>query len=144
MRMRMWCLGFMLAVCSAEIAQGSADESCSAMAYRDQNQIDTKIGIRDVQGVAIDAANVPVPGVCVGVFTEPDHRLILTVMSDDRGKFRLPGIGRGTYRLVAEYQAFGAANSLVVVGKRGERSVVIRMLPRRIDSTSYIEKSISR
>jgi|SwirhisoilCB1_FD_contig_41_7227672_length_573_multi_1_in_0_out_0_2 hypothetical protein len=142
--MRMWRLGFMVAVCSAVIAQGSADESCSAMAYGDQNQIGTKIRIRYVQGVAIDAANVPVPGVCVGVFTEPDHRLIGTVKTDDSGKFRLPSIGRGTYRLVAEYQAFGVANSLVVVGTRGEKSVVVRMRPRGIDSTSYIEKSSPR
>src|SRR6476469_559780 len=134
----------MVAVCSAVIAQGSADESCSAMAYGDQNQIGTKIRIRYVQGVAIDAANVPVPGVCVGVFTEPDHRLIGTVKTDDSGKFRLPSIGRGTYRLVAEYQAFGVANSLVVVGTRGQKSVRRPIPPGGNDSTRLNQKSSPR
>jgi Carboxypeptidase regulatory-like domain len=105
-------LGFVVAACLALVIQASANGPCAAMAYRDQNQVDTKIRIHDVKGVVIDGVSVPIPGVCVGVFAEPDHRLLATAKTDADGKFRLPSIGRGTYRLVAEYQGFGVANSL--------------------------------
>jgi hypothetical protein len=137
-------LGFVVAACLIVVTQASANEPCTAMAYRDQNQVDTKIHIQDVKGVAIDEGSVPIPGVCVGVFAEPDHRLIAIARTDANGKFRLPSIGRGTYRLVAEYQGFGVANSTIIVGKKGENSVVVRMRPAGIDSTSYVEKAVPR
>jgi len=126
------------------VAQAAANESCAGMAYRDQRQIDTKIRVHDLRGVAIDEQNVPVPGVCVGLFTESDHKLIATIRTNDGGIFRFRSISRGTYRLVAECQAFGAANSLVIVGWRGERSIVVRMRTVGIDTTSYVEKSVPR
>src|SRR5690242_17904735 len=96
-------LGFVVAACFTVVGQASASVPCTAMAYRDQNQVDTKIHIHDVKGATIDEGSRPIPGVCVGVFAEPDHRLIATAKTDADGKFRLPSIGRGTYRLVAEY-----------------------------------------
>jgi len=35
--------------------------SCAAMVYGDQNQIDTKLRVRDLKGIVIDEQNVPVP-----------------------------------------------------------------------------------
>ena len=55
--------------------------------------------------------------------------------TDDNGKFRFQRIGRGMYRLVAEYPAFGTANTVAIVGGQGERSLVVRMRPAGIDTT---------
>ena len=79
-------------------------ELCAKMSYVDQNQIDTRIRIRRVAGVALEQSG-PVPGVCVGLFAEPDHELINAVATNDHGAFTFPKVPKGTYRIVATYDA---------------------------------------
>ena len=53
--------------------------------------------------------------VCVGLFTEADHRLIAATKTNDEGEFKLNNIAPGQYRLVTKCEAFGAANARVRV-----------------------------
>jgi hypothetical protein len=118
--------------------------SCEAMVYRDQNQIDTKLRVRDLKGIAIDEQNVPVPGFCVGLFSEPGHRLVSVTTTSDDGTFKFRAAAKGTYRLVAQYDGLGVANSVVIIGTGGRKSLTIRMRPKGIDTTSYFEAADPR
>jgi len=109
------------------------------MVYGDQNQIDTKLRVRDLKGIAIDEQNVPVPGVCVGLFSEPGHKLMSVTTTSDDGTFKFRAAAKGTYRLVAQYDSLGVANSVVIIGTGGRKSLTIRMRPKGIDTTSYFE-----
>ncbi|MGA7412463.1 MAG: carboxypeptidase-like regulatory domain-containing protein [Bryobacteraceae bacterium] len=91
-----------------------------------------------LSGKAIDGEGVPVPGVCVGLFTEGDHRLIIANATGPDGDFKLGEVPKGRYRLVAKCEAFGAANARVRIG-RGATSVILKMRPAGIDTTSFIE-----
>jgi hypothetical protein len=135
---RLFVFSAMFGVIGFSRARGSGN-SCVAMVYRDQNQVDTKLRVRDLKGIAIDEQNVPVPGVCVGLFSEPEHRLVSVTTTSDDGKFKFRASAKGTYRLVAQYDGLGIANSVVIVGTGGRKSLTIRMRPRGIDTTSYFE-----
>jgi len=50
----------MFAAIGSSHVRGSGS-SCAAMVYGDQNQIDTKLRVRDLKGIVIDEQNVPVP-----------------------------------------------------------------------------------
>ncbi len=116
-----------------------AGQSCGDMRYENRNQIDYgPIRVRQLLGRAIDRDQTPVPGVCVGVFTEPDHKFIRAVETNGDGEFRLGTVPSGVYRLVAKYGGFGTANALLRFG-RGKSELVLRMRPAGIDTTSYIE-----
>ena len=108
------------------------------MSYDNRNQIDYgPLKLRSLQGKAVDPDGVPVPGVCVGLFTESDHRLIVATATLANGEFQMKDAPTGYYRLVAECPPFGAANARVRLG-RGAASVVLKMRPVGVDTTSYV------
>ena len=114
-------------------------ESCEKMSYENRNQVDYgPLRIRELRGKAIDPDGVSVPGVCVGLFTEFDHKLIAATATERNGEFRLENAPAGDYRLVAKYPVFGTANARVRLG-RGATRVVLRMRMTSIDTTSYVE-----
>jgi hypothetical protein len=109
------------------------------MAYENRNQVDYgPLTLRRLGGKAVDQSGGPVPGVCVGLFKESDQTLVLETATLADGGFTLKNPPRGYYRLVARFPAFGTANARVRVG-RGAGSVIVRMRPIGIDTTSYIE-----
>jgi hypothetical protein len=77
--------------------------------------------------------------VCVGLFSETDHALIVATGTLETGDFILKNPPPGDYRLVATYPAFGTANARVRVGS-GAKGVILRMRPVGIDTTSTVER----
>jgi hypothetical protein len=83
-------------------------QPCSEMTYKNRNQVDgCPILQRRLAGKAIDRDGIAVPGVCVGLFTEGDHRFVTATETGAAGNLTLGDVPKGNYRLVAEYDAFG-------------------------------------
>jgi hypothetical protein len=117
------------------------DRPCGEMSYQSRNQVDYgPIRVRRLAGKATDRDGVAVPGVCVGLFTEADHRLVTATETRPDGYFNLRDVPKGDYRLVAEYEAFGAANARVRIGRRGTEHTALWMIPPGIGRTSYFER----
>jgi hypothetical protein len=123
---------------------GESSNSCAGMPYGDDNQVDYRLRVRTLKGTAVDAEGVAVPGVCVGLFKEPEHELIAVVQTDNSGRFEMLKIHDGLYRLIASRQGFGLANARIVVGLRGSKLIVIRMRPKGIDTTSFFESAFAK
>ena len=86
-------------------------EPCANMAYENRNQTDYgPLAVRQLRGEAVDQSGAPVPGVCLGLFRESDHGLMMATASLADGQFALKNPRRGEYRLVVKHPAFGAAN----------------------------------
>ncbi len=101
------------------------------MEYRNQNQAGwNPIELACLEGVAQDAWCCPIPGVCVGLFSESDHRFVTGTSSDEQGRFRLGPVPDGDYRLVAEYSCFCVANTRVRLAqnKRNHDKLLLHML----------------
>ena len=130
---------FILAALLANALSCAAGVSCDGMPYRDDNQIDTKLRLRRIEGIALVTQGVAVPGVCVGLFTESSHKLIAAVRTDGDGHFQMSKIAKGEYRLIAEIDPFGSANARVRIGFRGSSLIRLRVRPRGLDTTSYFE-----
>jgi hypothetical protein len=122
-------------------------ESCRSMEYQDQNQVDYgPLNVRRIEGFARDMESTPVPGTCVGVFTEQGHRLVSRAETDKNGWFALGTVKPGRYRLVAKYDSFGVANVLLDVaawpsgGIFHNRALAVHLRPRNIDTTSFVDR----
>src|SRR5213595_3955189 len=98
--------------------QKGAASPCVAE-YENHNQIDYgPLVVQDVKGTIIDPQQVAVPKLCVGIFTEKDHKLVATTESDADGKFSLQSVSPGQYRLVVKGDPLCAANIPLRVVKR--------------------------
>lgn len=76
---------------------------CGSMTYENRNQPDYgPVKVATVRGTAKDAQGVMVPGVCVGIFTPTDHRLVIAKQTDAEGRFEFRGVSKGEYHLVAK------------------------------------------
>src|SRR5229473_6005194 len=94
------CFAFALVATAQEI-----QTACKDLSYENRNQTDYgPLRVTTVRGTTKDAQSIPIPKVCVGVFTEADHKLIAAAQTDESGHFELKGISRGEYRLVARYE----------------------------------------
>jgi hypothetical protein len=81
-------------------AQAQGRSSTCIVQYEHHNQIDYgPLIVQEVKGTITDPQQVAVPKVCVGIFTENDHKLIATTESDADGKFSLQTVPPGRYRL---------------------------------------------
>lgn len=132
------CLAFRL------ISEGQEPEAvCKALAYENRNQIDYgPLRVAVVRGTAKDAEDVAIPKVCVGVFKETDHKLIIATQTGDDGHFELKDIPEGDYRLIAKYEGFSPANAKLRVERRSRRKkqLVVRMRLAGLDSGSFVEQ----
>jgi hypothetical protein len=59
------------------------------------------VSVRSVAGKLIDTNRVPMPGICIGLFTDEDHKLVASSVSGEDGRFDFSDIPRGKYRLLA-------------------------------------------
>jgi hypothetical protein len=119
-------------------------------AYENHNQVDPDpLSVPSLRGRIIAEAGDEaqeigsVPGACLGLFTEEEHRLITTVTADQEGRFQFGKVPNGKYRLVVKIGSFCTANvPLQLIGERrskvtGRKQLVIHMRPGGIDRCSY-------
>jgi hypothetical protein len=110
------------------------------MTYQDRNQVDygpLRVGV--AKGRVRDDAGVAIPSVCLGLFSEPDHKLVATTQTDVKGAFRFRHVASSRYRIVAKYEGFCPANAILLVQPTARRSLRIHMKPAAIDTCSYVE-----
>jgi len=134
-------LGVALVGCSANALFA---EPCKEMVYRHENQIDLKpIELRQVQGTALDPNGTVMPQLCVGIFTEPEHKLLRYSQTDDDGVFAADthGLPDGEYRMVVEATGFCPANAIIRIKShsRKKKLLVIHMNARGLDTCSFVE-----
>ena len=132
----------------ASLGYAQAPKCESPIEYGNRNQVDPKRStVRSLSGRAISEVDDrakeigPLP-VCLGLFTENDHRLVASTVSDENGYFKFGSVPSGRYRLVVRdpQNSFCLANMPVHVVKwpRGTtKRLVIHMRPAGIDVCSY-------
>jgi carboxypeptidase family protein len=116
--------------------------SCAGMVYENKNQTDYgPLKIAVVRGAARDTQGVMVPGVCIGIFTANDHKLIMATQTSSEGRFDFNGVPRGEYRLVAKCEGFCSANAKIWVDPalRNKTRLDLAVLPAGIDTCSYFK-----
>jgi hypothetical protein len=131
-------------------AQRPSEPCKQVIAYENHNQADPDpLSIRSLTGQVIAEVGAehqeigPIPGACLGLFTDEEHRLVATATADQEGRFQFGKIPNGKYRLVIGVGSFCTANvPLQVTGERrgkvaGKRQLVIHMAPGGIDQCSY-------
>ncbi len=144
MKTRNWILraAFSVALLGSS-ANSLFGQGCKEMAYAHENQIDPKpIELRQVQGTAVDPNGTAIPQLCVGIFTEPAHKLVRYAQSDNNGVFAVDtnGLPDGEYRLVGQVTGLCPANAILTIKShsRRKKSLVLHMNVRGIDSCSYV------
>jgi Carboxypeptidase regulatory-like domain len=123
-------------------AQQKGDSSPCMAEYENHNQTDYgPLTVQNVKGTITDQQQRAVPKVCVGIFTEKDHKLVATTESDADGKFSLQSVPPGRYRLVVKADPLCAANVplQVVESKKKKQVLRVHMKPRGLDSCSYAD-----
>lgn len=123
-------------------AQRKGDSPPCMAEYENHNQTDYgPLTVQNVEGTITDPSRGAVPKVCVGMFTEKDHKLVATTESDANGKFSLQSVPPGRYRLVVKADPLCAANVPLHVVKSQKQKQVLRvhMKPRGLDSCSYAD-----
>ena len=118
------------------------DPFCKDLSYEHHNQVDYgPLSVSSVKGVVQDKDHVPIPQASVVIFTEADHRLVLSTCTGSDGHFDLKGIKPGAYRSVIKYEAFCAANAKIKIGYgvHFKNSLVAPMRPAGIDTCSWVE-----
>jgi hypothetical protein len=114
---------------------------CKQLSYENKNQADYgPLRVPSVRGIATDVQGVAVPGVCVGIFTEQDHKLIAVTETDDRGRFEFKDTLKGNYRLVAKYEGFSPANAKLRIepSSKHKKPLALHMKFQGIDTASFV------
>ena len=117
---------------SAALAQTSSQTCSLAGEYTDCNKTDPpSLAIRVVTGRVVEETGDPekkarpINGACISLFTEKDHKLVASIIADDKGHFIFDAIKPGLYRLVVRdpQNTSSAANRRVQVYPRGQGPV---------------------
>lgn len=131
------CLGTGFISLSQEI-----HSDCGDMSYENRNQVDYgPLQLSVLRGTVKDPQSVVVPKVCIGVFTEKDHKLIASVQTNDKGYFELKNIPGGDYRLVATFAGFSPANAKIRLKGRSTitKELIVQMRLFGVDTNSFVE-----
>ena len=139
MIVRIAVVGFILGIS----AHSLHSQTCKDMIYSHENQIDSRpIELREVKGKILDSSGTLVPKVCVGIFTEPEHKLLRYAQTDESGTFELDTtrLPEGEYRLVAQLPGFCPGNARIRNRPRSrqKKRLVVHMEVRGIDTCSYV------
>jgi len=123
-------------------SQREGESSPCAVVYENHNQIDYgPLVVQEVEGTVVGPQQTAISKACVSVFTEKDHKLLATTLSDANGKFSLQSLPTGRYRLVVSANPLCAANVLLRVVKHSmkKRILQVHMKARGLDTCSYGE-----
>jgi hypothetical protein len=131
-------------LCLAQQRGGSSE--CST-AYENHNQIDYgPLRLRFVEGTSIIQVGTQkqpgAPGACFVLFTEKNHRLVLTIKADSDGRFEMKDVAAGRYRLIARAEGLCTANIPLEVLKASHRQkteILVHFQPTGVDTCSYGE-----
>jgi len=133
-------------LCALVLGQQTSEDCRSRVKFENRNQVDPKpLFIRALSGSILDRDRVPIPQICLGLFTEEGHQLVASTVSDDSGQYRFTPLPRGRYRLIAKVAGFCTASvPLRLVGWPrggliGKRRIVVHMELPRIDHCSYAD-----
>jgi hypothetical protein len=132
------------------LAQEMREPCKPPMEYENRNQADYgPLSVPVVSGrvlaeVGDPARDIgPVPGACLSLFTEREHRFVASAVSDENGHFAFKSIRSGRYRLVVRAHPLCVANVplRVVSWPRGGlftgKRLVIHLRPAGIDRCSH-------
>lgn len=114
------------------------------MPYLHQNKFDPQpIELAQVHGTAVDENGSPIAQLCVGIFSEPGHKLLRYAQSANNGKFSvdMKGLPDGEYRLVGHLTGFCPANAILSINSHShqKKPLVVHMnLPGTADC-SYVQ-----
>ena len=125
---------------AAAPARGGQTAPAATATYVDENQPDpAPLKMRDVEGKVRGLGGDAMPRATVSLFTELEHALVATVMTDRDGKFRFTKVDKGLYRVVAKVEGLCPANVPIRVESSliAHRDLEITMQPKDIDRCSY-------
>jgi hypothetical protein len=133
----------MISSCLGVAAGSLQGQSCKDMVYGHENQIDPNpIELQRVAGKVLLPNGTVAPRICVGIFTESEHKLLRYGETDESGQFVIEttGLPDGDYRLVGLVPGFCPANTSIKYKARSHRkkTLVLHMNVRGIDTRSYI------
>lgn len=147
-------LGLFISAAAPCVAQQTDESPCpSSTVYENHNQIDYgPLKVRTVRGMGIvevgdkTQPGRAVPGACLSLFTEKEHRLVASVVTDSKGRFQFDAVPPGRYRLVARADAFCIANVPleVVRSSRKKAEIFVHFRPAGIDTCSYGDLVVSK
>lgn len=153
---RFFLLSVIIAFVSSPIwAQDDSESDCpKQIEYINRNNIDSpRITLRGIEGRATDWNAVPIPDICVALFTEKEHHFVAQTMTDKNGYFRFTKIPKGLYRLVArmEHDYLCPVNVSVRLasyptgGLSRRKRIFLHFSVAGIDSCSYADtKKVAR
>ena len=99
----------MISSCLGVAAGSLQGQSCKDKVYGHENQIDPNpIELQRVAGKALLPNGTVAPRICVGIFTESEHKLLRYGETDESGQFVIEttGLPDGDYRLVGLVPGF--------------------------------------
>ncbi len=125
----------------------NVNSSPCSTAYENHNQIDYgPLKVEVIQGasdIRVGTQKQPgVPGACLVLFTEKDHKFVTSVKADADGRFELKGVAPGRYRLLARAEGFCTANIPIEVVRTShsrKTEILVHFRPAGIDTCSYGE-----
>jgi len=152
MMIKQLILAFALLMMGAS-AQEPARSCGPQIPYENHNQVDPRpLTFRELKGRVLSEVGEPakeigpVPGACLGLFSEEGHRLITTATANEEGNFQFGSLATGRYRLVVRANGLCVANIPLQIAapKSGSRKLknnqlVVHMRPAGIDSCSYAD-----
>lgn len=144
--MKYFVVVFILFICIPVCAQ-SGNRACSfKSSYVNRNFVDPpEVVLSQIEGQITDPQRAEIPGACVSLYSEKSRTLVAEVQADDNGRFQLPKVPPGDYRLVVqvEHDYLCPANAKIKVASkqsgRSKKKLSVEMIPTAIDTCSSVE-----
>lgn len=135
----------LLLLITSQSALSQKTSDCSKpLTYENKHQIDPKpLILSRIVGVVKDEQGVPIPYVCLAVFSKDGQKLLFQSISSQKGKFIFKLLPPGDYRIIAKYDPFCTANIPVKIiarklkDKYKHRKMVVYLKPTGVDNCSY-------